>query len=153
VSTTILNPDGTRNIGSELPGPARRAIDAGKSFVGISPVGDRSFISRYDFLRDANGNDIGVLASELPLVLRDVAAARIMRAVFTSTLIALIVCAVTRFWPESGSCSKRCAGTTVPIAYAATASCLFCRKPRARARESRWSGCGRRRLGRPSARR
>jgi Cache 3/Cache 2 fusion domain len=82
VSTTIHNPDGTRNIGSELLGPARGAIDAGKSFVGINPVGDRPFISRYDFLRDANGNDVGVLASEIPLVLRDVAAARIMRAVF-----------------------------------------------------------------------
>jgi diguanylate cyclase (GGDEF)-like protein len=93
VSTTIRNPhDGTRYVGTELLGPARRAIDERKTYLGVSPVGELQFISRYDFLRDASGNDVGVVASEIPLAARDAAAARIMRVVFTSTLVALIVC-------------------------------------------------------------
>ncbi len=93
VSTTLVGrADGTRIVGSELLGPARRAIDGRRSFHGITRAADRDYIGRYDFLRDASGNDIGLLASAIPLAARDRAAARIMHAVFTTALATLIVC-------------------------------------------------------------
>ena len=90
VSTTVEKLDGSgRNVGTELTGPARTALDRGESFVGISPVAGRNFINRYDALRDARGDIVGVAYTGVPLTTMDAAAKNIMRVVVAGTAIAL----------------------------------------------------------------
>ena len=56
-----------RNDNTELIGPARTAFDKGLSFKGVSPVAGRPFINRYDPLKDAAGNTIGIIYTGVPL--------------------------------------------------------------------------------------
>jgi hypothetical protein len=91
-------------------------------------------------LRDANGNDVGVVASEIPLAARDVAAARIMRVVFTSTLVALIICVGLLFFvtrplfrlfgarSESRVDSRAATSTSKPVRYRTTRSATSTRR-------------------------
>jgi hypothetical protein len=93
VTTTIIKLDGSgRNVGTELLGPARRAVDEHRSFAGVSPVAGRDFINRYDLLRDRHGHIIGVVYSGVPLTTRDATAAQIMHAVVASTICTLPIC-------------------------------------------------------------
>ncbi|MDQ2858973.1 MAG: diguanylate cyclase, partial [Candidatus Eremiobacteraeota bacterium] len=78
-----------RNLGTELTGPARAAFDRGQGFAGKSAVAGRNFINRYDALRDARGDVVGVMYTGVPLTTMDAAAREIMRVVVAGTTIAL----------------------------------------------------------------
>ncbi|HEY4440936.1 MAG TPA: methyl-accepting chemotaxis protein, partial [Candidatus Elarobacter sp.] len=56
-----------RNDNTELVGPARVAFDKGLSYTGVSPVAGRPFINRYDPLKDAQGNVVGIIYTGVPL--------------------------------------------------------------------------------------
>jgi diguanylate cyclase (GGDEF)-like protein len=92
VATTVRNANGTRNIGTELRGPARAAFDGGRDFIGVSEVAGRLFIDRYVATRDAAGHRVAILYTGIPLTDMDVAVAHAMRAVVVATAIGLVVC-------------------------------------------------------------
>jgi diguanylate cyclase (GGDEF)-like protein len=93
VATTILKLDGSgRNVGTELLGPARDAIDAGLGFSGISPVAGRDFVNRYDPIHDASGRTVGILYTGIPLTAMERAVSDAMGAVLVVTALALGAC-------------------------------------------------------------
>ncbi len=91
VTTTILKLDGSRNVHTELVGPARVAFDAGRSFAGVSPVAGRNFLNRYDALRDSSGKTIGVVYTGIPLNSMYESMWRMMRSVGIGMGIALSI--------------------------------------------------------------
>lgn len=91
VATTVLTLDGTRrNMYTELEGPARAAIDAGRNYAGVSPVAQRSFLNRYEPLRDGRGRTVGVAYTGIPLTYMSKKVAEAMRTVLLATAVALV---------------------------------------------------------------
>jgi len=67
VSTNVLNPDGTRAVGTRLKGPVHDAIFQKKtSFRGSADILGKSYFVAYDPIRGQNGEVIGVLYVGMP---------------------------------------------------------------------------------------
>ncbi len=68
VATNVMNPDGTRGLGTRLaPGPSRLAvIEAHRRFRGLTTVLGRNYYSAYDPIFDHTGKLIGILYVGLP---------------------------------------------------------------------------------------
>jgi diguanylate cyclase (GGDEF)-like protein len=99
VTTTITKRDGTgRNIGTELTGPARIAIDRGESFSGISPIANQDFVNRYDLLRDGSGRPIGIIYSGIPSKARAATSASIMHVVLIDCFATLAICVALMYF-------------------------------------------------------
>ncbi len=93
LATTIMKSDGLgRNVGTELAGAARKAFDGGKTFVGVTPVAGRPFITSYELLCDADQEPIGLLYCGFPLTTMYDAQMSIMRVVAFSSLSGLMLC-------------------------------------------------------------
>ena len=80
-----------RNDNTELTGPARAAFDLGQSFKGVSPVAARPFINRYDPLKDAAGNTIGIIYTGVPLADMYAAVDATVKVVIVTALSGLAV--------------------------------------------------------------
>src|SRR6202790_3616039 len=82
VTTTVHKlKSAERNDNTELIGPARKAFDKGLSYRGVSPVAGRPFINRYDPLKDAAGNVVGIIYTGVPLTEMSDAVASTVRIV------------------------------------------------------------------------
>jgi diguanylate cyclase (GGDEF)-like protein len=92
IATTIRGRDGKRIVGTELVGPARSVVDAGRAFAGVSPIAGRAFLNRYDLLRDGHGTVVGVIYTGVPVRSMDGTAWRMMRMVLAVTCGALFLC-------------------------------------------------------------
>jgi methyl-accepting chemotaxis protein len=92
LTTSVLKLNSTeRNDGTELTGPARAAFDKGQSYTGISPVAGRPFINRYDPLKDAAGNALGVIYTGVPLTAMYEAANQTTQVILITAIVALVV--------------------------------------------------------------
>ena len=92
IATTIRDGDGKRIVGTELVGPARTALDAGRDYAGIGPIAGRDFLSRYGALRDGSGNVVGIIYTGVPVTSMYETAWRMMRLVVAATCLALFLC-------------------------------------------------------------
>ncbi len=67
VATTLVNPDGTRAVGSRMPADIhQRVIGRGESFRGEYPVLGVDYLVSYVALKDASGKAIGAMAVGMP---------------------------------------------------------------------------------------
>ena len=92
VATTIKNGNGKRIVGTELLGPARKALDAGRDYSGIGPIAGSDFLTRYNALRDARGKLVGIVYTGVPVASMYGTASRMMRLVIGATCLALFLC-------------------------------------------------------------
>ncbi|MDB5040079.1 MAG: methyl-accepting chemotaxis sensory transducer [Candidatus Eremiobacteraeota bacterium] len=93
VTTTVHKLNSTeRNDNTELIGPARKAFEKGLSYKGVSPVAGRPFINRYDPLKDAAGNVVGIIYTGIPLTEMSDAVASTVRIVVLTAAAGLLVC-------------------------------------------------------------
>lgn len=67
IATTVVKPDGTRGLGTELGGPARKAFEEGRDYDGLTSLPDGSWvIGHYEIVRDRSGRVIGSIAVAFP---------------------------------------------------------------------------------------
>lgn len=53
IATTVVKPDGTRGLGTQLGGPAREAFTEGRDYDGLTSLPDGSWvIGHYEIVRD-----------------------------------------------------------------------------------------------------
>ena len=91
LTTTIVKLDGSgRNVGTELLGPARLAVERGQSYAGTGFVAGRDYLNRYEELSDADGTTVGIVYTGIPLTRMHAASRDTMRVVLTGTAIALL---------------------------------------------------------------
>lgn len=61
ISTSVLKPDGTRAVGTELDpaGKAFAALSSGQSYSGIAEIFNSPYLTRYEPIRDGSGKMVG----------------------------------------------------------------------------------------------
>jgi methyl-accepting chemotaxis protein len=68
IATNVKRPDGTRAVGTVLaPGPALDAIRRGETYRGTNVILGRPHLTVYEPVRDAAGQQIGILFVGVPL--------------------------------------------------------------------------------------
>ncbi|PWC37482.1 methyl-accepting chemotaxis protein [Azospirillum sp. TSO35-2] len=67
IATTLVNPDGTRPVGSRMPADIhRRVVGEGNSLLGEYPVLGTSYLVSYEPLKDQSGKPVGAIAVGMP---------------------------------------------------------------------------------------
>jgi methyl-accepting chemotaxis protein len=69
ISTNAWKPDGARAVGAVMDpaSPAYKAVSAGRPFSGLSDLYGQPYLTNFEPLRDAAGQQIGVLGVGFPL--------------------------------------------------------------------------------------
>lgn len=94
VSTNVLNPDGSRAVGTELKGPVHDAVFKKKaSYRGTADILGKPYFVAYDPITDAKGDIIGVLYVGIPK--SDYFAAFNRIVIFIAIIAAVLVAAVS----------------------------------------------------------
>jgi methyl-accepting chemotaxis protein len=89
VATTIVKADGTRATGTELVGPARKAIDRGEAYSGISVILGKNYMATYTPFADGSGKQIGLYFTGVPLSSVEGAVARTMLSIVAIDVLAI----------------------------------------------------------------
>ncbi len=107
VATSVRRPDGTRAVGTTLAaGPAKEAaIGRGETYLGRNTILEQDYTTIYKPLRDAGGQQVGLLFVGIPMadsiaardaVVRDTLVGGVALAVVMGGVIALVVLATLR---------------------------------------------------------
>jgi methyl-accepting chemotaxis protein len=92
VSTSLMQADGSRTIGSELKsGPAREAFDKGRDYDGISPIQGKLYVNHYAVVRNDLGDAIAILYDGVTLDAENEAISRAFTMIVTVALVAMVV--------------------------------------------------------------